>query len=168
MNSLARLRTLTVTSERVSPSARRGRCCTLSRTRFRAPSTPSAPSISTRTPIILMMMILIFERERRREYVSLKGKKKWRINDRERARERKVLSTHQRGSSKPKQKSNQNHTHIRPIRDRGDRFPSFIDSFCPIRDCFRLGFECFLDRFCFLQHDDDTLLLKLILFSLLF
>ena len=102
-----------------------------------------------------MMMILIFERERRREYVSLKGKKKWRINDRERARERKVLSTHQRGSSKPKQKSNQNHTHIRPIRDRGDRFPSFIDSFYAIRDCFRLGFECFFDRFCFLQHDDD-------------
>ena len=60
------------------------------------------------------------------------------------------------------------HTYIRPIRDRGDRFPSFIDAFCPIRDCFRLGFERFFDRFCFLQHLDDTLLLKLLLFSLLF
>ena len=65
-----------------------------------------------------------------------------------------LVNPSKRGISKPKQKSNQNHarTYIRPIRDRGDRFPSFIDSFCSVRDCFRFGFERFFDRFCFLQH----------------
>ena len=74
-----------------------------------------------------------------------------------RARKRFEKSCHPikaRGISKPsaKIKSKSRETYIRPIRDRGDRFPSFIDAFCPVCDCFRLGFERFFDRFCFLQH----------------
>ena len=84
----------------------------------------------------------------------MKEKKKWHINDRERARALwKVLSTHQREASQnPSKNQIKITTYIRPIRDRGDRFPSFIDSFCSVRDCFRFGFERFFDRFCFLQH----------------
>ena len=65
-----------------------------------------------------------------------------------------LVTPSQRGISKPsaKIKSKSRKTYIRPIRDRGDRFPSFIDAFCPVCDCFRLGFERFFDRFCFLQH----------------
>ena len=84
----------------------------------------------------------------------MKEKKKWHINHRERARALwKVLSTHQREASQnPSKNQIKITTYIRPIRDRGDRFPSFIDSFCSVRDCFRFGFERFFDRFCFLQH----------------
>ena len=63
------------------------------------------------------------------------------------------MSPHQREASQnPSKNQIKITTHIRPIRDRGDRFPSFIDAFCAVRDCFRLGFERFFDRFCFLQH----------------
>lgn len=70
-----------------------------------------------------------------------------------------LVNPSQRGISKPsaKIKSKSHKTYIRPIRDRGDRFPSFIDAFCPVCDCFRLGFERFFDRFCFLQHLLNTL-----------
>ena len=74
--------------------------------------------------------------------------------ERESASKSLVTPSQREASQNPAQKSNQNHTktYIRPIRDRGDRFPSFIDAFCPVCDCFRLGFERFFDRFCFLQH----------------
>ena len=54
-----------------------------------------------------------------------------------------------------KKKSFMSCSHVCSVRDRRHRFPSLIDAFLSVHDRFHFRFDRFLDRFRFLQHDDD-------------